>query len=204
LFLIYVLFTIDFEDWWAKKQEKQAELADHDVPAYTKKEVDSKLKKIAKAFDKLKKMEKPKPKKEKKKKEKKKKKKDAPPAERPTLHEKDEDLASSKLEDQESIAARVTELTEKKKNAAAEEDFEEAGVLKERIDKLEELSKFLKDEAVRAEEEALAAAAEAEEKAKAEAEGGGEQPKTEGGEEPKPEGEAEAGAEGEETAQPEL
>ena len=133
-------------------------------------------------------------------------KKDAAAVERPSLHEKDEDLASVKLEDQESITARITELTEKKKSAAAEEDFEEAGVLKERIDLLEKLTTFLKEEAVRAEEEAAAAAAEAEEKAKKEAEkaaeGGaeGEQPKTEGGEEGEPKSEGE----GSEEAQPEL
>ena len=38
--------------------------------------------------------------------------------------------------DTEVLTSRITELTEAKKKSIEEEDFDEAGVLKERIDKL--------------------------------------------------------------------
>merc|ERR1712039_741669 len=50
----------EFEAWWKKKQEKQAELPLHEAPAFTKKEVQEKVAKIQKKFDELKKIKKPK------------------------------------------------------------------------------------------------------------------------------------------------
>merc|ERR1719217_1236768 len=50
----------EFEEWWTKKQESQASLPLHEAPAYTKKEVQEKVVKLQKEFDKLKKTKKPK------------------------------------------------------------------------------------------------------------------------------------------------
>merc|ERR1719464_598292 len=50
----------DFEDWWKKKEESQKSLPPHEAPAYTKKEVQEKLTKMQKEWDKLKKTKKPK------------------------------------------------------------------------------------------------------------------------------------------------
>merc|ERR1719401_481650 len=50
----------DFEDWWAKKQESQANLPLHEAPAFTAKEVSEKVAKVQKDWEKLKKTKKPK------------------------------------------------------------------------------------------------------------------------------------------------
>merc|ERR1740123_3043563 len=52
--------TEEFEEWWKKKLESQAQLPLHEAPAFTKKEVVEKLGQVQKAWDKLKKTKKPK------------------------------------------------------------------------------------------------------------------------------------------------
>lgn len=153
----------DFKAWWEKKSASQEKLADHDVPAYTKNQVEKKMKNVAKAFDKLGKIKKPKPKKEKK--PKKKKKVEKVVLERPSLHEKDSDLDSSKFDDIKLLQDRTAEVTENKKKAAAEEDFEEASILKERVDAIDALIKHL--EAAEVHKLEIQKEAEAEEKKKA-------------------------------------
>merc|ERR1712093_404628 len=125
------------------------------------------MKNVAKAFDKLGKIKKPKPKKEKK--PKKKKKVEKVVLERPSLHEKDSDLNSSKFEEIKLLQDRTAELTENKKKAAAEEDFEEASILKERVDAIDALIKHLEELKIQEEEQKLEIQkeAEAEEKKKA-------------------------------------
>merc|ERR1719356_549968 len=50
----------DFEEWWNKKTEQQAKLPLHEAPAFTAKDVNEKLDKLRKEWDKLKKIKKPK------------------------------------------------------------------------------------------------------------------------------------------------
>merc|ERR1711948_228280 len=51
---------VEFEEWWKKKLDQQATLPLHEAPAFTKKDVQEKVAKIQKEFDKLKKIKKPK------------------------------------------------------------------------------------------------------------------------------------------------
>jgi len=122
----------DFEDWWAKKQESQAALPLHEAPAYTVSDVNERLSKLQKDWDKMKKTKKPKeaaPKAEKgdaDSKSKKKKGKDAKAAaaEEPLP----EDLATAKKE--------LEAVREKKAAAVEKEDFDLAHSLKQREDAL--------------------------------------------------------------------
>merc|ERR1711920_165946 len=54
---------VEFEEWWAKKQDSQAKLPLYEAPAFTRAEVLERIQKVWKEFDKLKKIKKPKEKK---------------------------------------------------------------------------------------------------------------------------------------------
>jgi len=123
----------DFEEWWAKKHESQAALPLHEAPAYTVKDVNEKMAKIQKDFDKLKKTKKPKEpaaKVEKNatdsKSSKKKKDKEAKAA-----------AAEEKLPEDLATAEKELESVREKKAAAVEaEDFDAAHSLKQREEAL--------------------------------------------------------------------
>jgi hypoxia up-regulated 1 len=114
----------EFEEWWKKKQESQAGLPLHEAPAYTKKEVQDKVAKLQKEFDKLKKIKKPKePKKPKAA-------KNATSDENATAPEpeKEEKLPETLEEAEKELAS----IRDKKANAVENEDFDAAHSLKQR------------------------------------------------------------------------
>jgi len=123
----------EFEAWWAKKQEKQKELALHEAPAYTKLEVTSAISKVKKEWEKLKKMKKPKETK--------------PKAEKNATKETGDKAAEEPLPtDIDGVEKELAAISVKKMDAVEKEDFDAAHVLKQREQALSEQLKKLKAE----------------------------------------------------------
>merc|ERR1719343_1083748 len=109
----------DFEEWWAKKQESQAQLPLHEAPAFTAKEVNEKIAKVQKDFDKLKKTKKPKEK--------------APKDDKKKAKGNGTDTAEKSKATEEPLPADIeatekelADLREKKPAAVEKEDFDTA------------------------------------------------------------------------------
>jgi len=133
---------VEFEEWWAKKQEKQASLPLHEAPAYTKVEVMDAVKKVYKDFASLLKTKKPKEKKEKK--DDKKKSKD----DKKDDDNKDDDKKDEKdalPEDVEGTEAALKALADEKAAAVEKEDYDAAHKLKGREKALKEHLASLKE-----------------------------------------------------------
>jgi hypoxia up-regulated 1 len=112
----------EFEEWWTKKQEKQASLPLHEAPAYTKAEVAERMQKMTKELDKLKKIKKP---------------KEAKKPKNTTKKDKDAAGVNAAKEEKlpETVEATETELANvraKKAEAVEKEDFDAAHSLKSR------------------------------------------------------------------------
>merc|ERR1712066_139444 len=104
---------VEFEEWWKKKLDQQATLPLHEAPAFTKKDVQEKVAKIQKEWDKLKKIKKPKEPKAKK-------------NETGSKAKEEEKLPETIEATEKELAA----LREKKAAAVENEDFDMAQKLK--------------------------------------------------------------------------
>lgn len=133
----------EFSAWWKKRFEQQKKLKDHEVPAFTQAEVDKQIKKVAKIFDKLRKMKKPAPKKEEDKKEEEKK------ADQKKEEEKKKEMPELDIEvdvtSQEAVEAALKTATAEKEDAILNEDYENATTLKKRVAGLTQILEGLKN-----------------------------------------------------------
>eukprot|EP00428_Durinskia_dybowskii_P019552 CAMPEP_0170213858 /NCGR_PEP_ID=MMETSP0116_2-20130129/6555_1 /TAXON_ID=400756 /ORGANISM="Durinskia baltica, Strain CSIRO CS-38" /LENGTH=906 /DNA_ID=CAMNT_0010464413 /DNA_START=121 /DNA_END=2841 /DNA_ORIENTATION=+ len=112
----------EFEQWWAKKMERQESLPLHEAPAFTVKEVNEKVSKLQKELDKLKKTKKPKEK--------------APKDEKTAPKSKGndaKDAAEANMpEDISATEKELEQLRETKAAAVESEDYDKAHSLKQR------------------------------------------------------------------------
>merc|ERR1711879_945672 len=106
----------EFEEWWAKQQEKQAKLPLHEAPMYKKEAVMEKVNKITNEFATLKKIKKPKE------------------AKKPKNTTKSDSGKKSKAESLPATVAdtekELAAVREKKSAAVEKEDFDAAHDLK--------------------------------------------------------------------------
>mmetsp|Transcript_6461 Transcript_6461/g.15969 ORF Transcript_6461/g.15969 Transcript_6461/m.15969 type:complete len:181 (+) Transcript_6461:32-574(+) len=131
----------EFEEWWAKKQEKQAALPLYEAPAFTRNEVMEKINAVYKDFDKLKKTKKPKEKKPKENKT----------AKANTSAKAGSQKAQAKAEDVMPVDIETTEkelawVQGEKAAAVEKEDYDKAHSLKSLEKKLNEHLAKLKAE----------------------------------------------------------
>jgi len=108
----------DFEEWWGKKKESQAQLPLHESPAYMVKEVKEKIGKVEKEADKLKNIKKPK---------------------EPKAKAAKDDKKAAKKSDEPALPADVpateaelADVRKRKVEAVEKEDFDTAHSLKSR------------------------------------------------------------------------
>lgn len=124
----------EFEEWWNKKHESQAQLPLHEAPAYTKAEVMEKLNKLSRDWDKLKKIKKPKePKK--------------PKAKNATNASAKADPGPKLPETVEEVEKELATITEQKGAAVEAEDYDKAEALKKREKLLKTHLETLKESA---------------------------------------------------------
>jgi len=122
----------DFEEWWTKKQDTQKGLPLHEAPAYTKAEVNEKIGKMQKDWDKSVKAATKKPKEDKKKA----KGANATNASSGSEKEKEAEKEEALPSDAKAVEADLKAVRDQKAQAVEDEDFDKANELKQRETKL--------------------------------------------------------------------